>query len=159
MPISSIEGHSPGIPKGISRLLGENQTILRSQIETAARVLRQLRNAISPEYLGLVSTAGQPISVVSSTKLADSDAIASLSASAFAASRQVASMVEDSAHTVMLHEGARLNIIIAQVSSNVLLVVCFRQSSDIGRVRLITRRAVDSLAEAFMSEGEKNGAD
>lgn len=135
--------------------MGENQTILSTQIEAATHVLQHLRNAISPEYLGLVSTAGQPISVISSTKLADSDAIASLAASSFAASRLLASMVEDSAHTVMLHEGAKINIHIAQVSPDVLLVVCFRRSSDIGRVRLITRRAVNSLAEAFLSEGEK----
>lgn len=134
--------------------MGENQTILSSQIEAATHVLQQLRNAISPEYLGLVSTAGQPVSVISSTKLADPDAIASLAAGSFAASRQLASMVEDSAHAVMLHEGAKINIHIAQVSPGILLVVCFRRSSDIGRVRLMTRRAVDSLAEAFMSEGD-----
>lgn len=135
--------------------MGGNQTILSSQIEAATHVLQQLRNSISPEYLGLVSSAGQPISVISSTKLADSDAIASLAASSFAASRQLAGMIEDSAHTVMLHEGSKINIHIAQVSPVVLLVVCFRRSSDIGRVRLITRRAVDSLAETFMPEGEK----
>lgn len=139
--------------------MGENQTIRGSQIEAATRVLQQLTNTVSPEYLGLISTAGQPISVISSTKQADADIIASLAASSFAASRHLASMVEDSSNTVMLHEGANLNIQIAQVSPDVLLVVCFRRSSDIGRVRLITRRAVDSLATAFMSEGEKNGAD
>lgn len=134
--------------------MGKNQTIQVSQIEAATRVLQQLTNAVSPEYLGLVSTTGQPVSVISSTKLADSDAIASLAASSFAASRQLASMIEDSPNSVMLHEGTNLNILIAQVVSNILLVVCFRHSSDIGRVRLITRRAVDSLVEAFMSEGE-----
>lgn len=139
--------------------MGKNQTIIRSQIEAATQVLQQLTFALSPEYLGLVSTNGQPISVISSTKLADSDAIASLAASSFAASRQLTSMIEDSPNTVMLHEGTDLNILMAQVSSNVLLVICFRHSSDIGRVRLITKRSVDSLAEAFMSEGEKNGAD
>jgi predicted regulator of Ras-like GTPase activity (Roadblock/LC7/MglB family) len=140
--------------KGISRKLGETQTILSSQIETATLILQQLKDAISPEYLGLVTTAGQPISVISSTKLVDSDSVASLAASSFAASQLLASMVKDSAHTVMLHEGDRLNIHIARVSSGVLLVVCFHRSSDIGRVRLITKRAVDSLGEVFNIEGE-----
>lgn len=158
LPIGNI-GVNPGKLKGVSKQLGENQTILSSQIEAATRILQQLKDAISPEYLGLVTTAGQPISVISSTKMADSDSIASLAASSFAASQQLASMVEDSAHTVMLHEGDRLNIHIARVSPGVLLVVCFHRSSDIGRVRLITKRAVDSLSEAFNLEGEKNGAD
>jgi len=139
--------------------LGEDQTILSSQIVAATHILRRLNDTIEPEFLGLISTVGQPVSVISSTKLADSDTIASLAASSFAASRQLAGMVEDSAKAVMLQEGTRLNIQIAQVTSGILLVVCFRRSSDIGRVRLITSRTVVSLAEVFLSEGENDGAD
>jgi len=139
--------------------LGEDQTILSSQIVAATHILRRLNDTIEPEFLGLISTVGQPVSVISSTKLADSDTIASLAANSFAASRQLAGMVEDSAKAVMLQEGTRLNIQIAQVTSGILLVVCFRRSSDIGRVRLITSRTVVSLAKIFLSEGAYDGAD
>ncbi|MDO8736457.1 MAG: roadblock/LC7 domain-containing protein [Thermoleophilia bacterium] len=139
--------------------MGENQTILTSQLVAATHILRELSDTIDPEFLGLISTVGQPVSVISSTKLVDSDSIASLAANSYAASQQLASMVEDSARTVMLHEGARFNIQIAQVTKSILLVICFRRSSDIGRVRLIASRTVESLAEIFISEGDKYGAD
>jgi len=140
----------------------KKQTIMKAQLDAAVGVLEPLRVAISPEYLGLISTTGQAITVISSTHLADADAIAALAACSFAATRQLARVMEDSESTVMLHEGAELNIHIAQVTEDVLLVVCFHKSSEIGIVRLITRRVVRVLSKALKSEiveGDIDGTD
>ena len=139
----------------------KKQTIMKAQLDAAVGVLEPLV-AISPEYLGLISTTGQAITVISSTHLADADAIAALAACSFAATRQLARVMEDSESTVMLHEGAELNIHIAQVTEDVLLVVCFHKSSEIGIVRLITRRVVRVLSKALKSEiveGDIDGTD
>ena len=140
----------------------KKQTIMKAQLDAAVGVLEPLRVAISQEYLGLISTTGQAITVISSTHLADADAIAALAASSFAATRQLARVMEDSESAVMLHVGAELNIHIAQVTENVLLVVCFHKSSEIGMVRLITRRVVRALSKALKSEiveGDIDGTD
>ncbi|MHB1325076.1 MAG: hypothetical protein ACYDGS_05585 [Thermoleophilia bacterium] len=84
--------------------------------------------------------------------MVDADALASLSASSFAATRQLAMMMEDPEFTVMFHEGSELNITIAQITHDILLVMCFRNSSEIGRVRLLTGRAVATLAKVFGPE-------
>lgn len=114
--------------------------------------MERLRSAIAPVFLGIVTTAGQPITVISSTKMTDPDAVASLSASSFAATHQLAIMMEEPEFTVMLHEGSELNITIARITQDILLVMCFRNSSEIGRVRLLTGRAVAALSKAFGPE-------
>lgn len=132
--------------------MSTRQTVLKSQLDTARPVLERLGAAISPVFLGIVTTAGQPITVISSTHMADADALASLSASSFAATRQLAMMMEDPEFTIMLYEGSELNITIAQITQDILLVMCFRNSSEIGRVRLLTGRAVAALSKAFGPE-------
>jgi predicted regulator of Ras-like GTPase activity (Roadblock/LC7/MglB family) len=139
--------------------MGGKQKVFKSQLGAADQVLERLRKAVSPEYLGLISTTGQPISVILSSKSTDSDALAALTAGSFAAARQLARTLEDSKLTIMLHESTSFNIQIAQVTDDILLIICFRGSGDIGRVRLITKQAVIALAKAFNHGGQTGGTD
>ncbi len=135
----------------------KHTVVHKFQFDAANRVLESLREVISPEFLGLISTTGQPITVISSTHDLNPDALAALAAASFAASRQLAETMEQPGFTTMLQEGATLNINISQVTGNVLLLICFRDSSKIGQVRLMAGRAIDALAEAIGRE--TNGAD
>ena len=122
-------------------------------------MLGQLREAISPDYLALIANTGQPITVVSSRQRVDNDAMAALAASAFAATRQMADIMAGSGFSLMLSEGAGVNISIARVTEDILLIISFSDSSEIGRVRLVTRPAIWQLAAIFNLERKTSGAD
>ena len=132
--------------------MSSNLKVQKSQLDAVRPVLEHLRISISPEYLGLISATGQPITVISSTQRVDADALAALVSSSFAAAKQLGQILENTGFTVVLHEGSKLNIQIAQVTDSILLVICFRGFGEIGRVRLVTRRAARILARAFNGE-------
>jgi predicted regulator of Ras-like GTPase activity (Roadblock/LC7/MglB family) len=119
-------------------------------------VLEKLRRVLAPEFLGLVTTSGLPLSITVSPDSLDIDAFASLTASSFAATSQLARIMDETAFNVMFQEGNHLNVHIAQVSGDVLLVVCFQKSTQIGKVRLITSHAVGPLALALKSSGPES---
>lgn len=129
------------------------QTIYVSQLRAADLVLEKLRRALAPEFLGLVSTSGHTLSVTVIPECLDPDVFASLAASSFAASSQLARVMNETAFTVMFQEGNNLNVHIAQVLENILLVVCFQKSTQIGKVRLITAHAAKPLAQALGQPG------
>lgn len=138
--------------------MSKNLKVLKSQLDAVKPVMERLQAAISPEYLGLISSAGQPITVISSTRRMDPDAMAVLVSSSFGAARQLGSILENSGFTVMLHEGSELNIQVSQVTDDILLVICFRGFGELGRVRLITKRAARALATA-LNGGNTRGTD
>jgi len=129
--------------------VSQKQTVNEYQFNIARNILQQLREAISPDYLGLISTDGHSIISLSFPGFIDTDAVASLAASSYAATRQLARLLSDSDFTMMFNEGEKLNVHIAQVSDNVLLVVCFRRVANIGKVRVLTNRAIGALADAI----------
>lgn len=129
------------------------QTYSVTQINNAKNILDKLRTAVTPEYIGLISSEGHSIISEASPGFVDSEVLASLVAGSFAATRQMAKLVCDGEFTMMFHEGDRLIIHIAQISDKVLLVLCFRTVADIGKVRLITRRAIKALAYALTDGG------
>lgn len=125
------------------------RTLQKEQVEAAARVMERLRVELRPEFLSLVSTSGHLISVAAGSSRSQDDAVASLAASSFAATRQLAQVMEGSEFTVVFHEGNELNVHIAQVSDDVLLVICFHKATQIGKVRLVSGRVLDSLRQAL----------
>lgn len=144
--------------------MGRQHTISKSQIDAASLILDRLRTALAPEFLGLVSTDGHPITVIGPSDPANADSLASLTAGSFAATKQLAGIMNDSEFTLMFHEGSRLNIHIAQVSDEILLVICFHKATQLGKVRLMARRALNALASALepasaMPEADGRGKD
>lgn len=125
------------------------QTVNEYQYNMARDILLRLQAAISPDYLGLISTDGHSIIALPSPGFTDTDAVASLAAGSYAATRQLAQIVSDTEFTMMFHEGDQINVHIAQVSDRVLLVVCFKRATEIGKVRLLTNRALGALADAL----------
>jgi predicted regulator of Ras-like GTPase activity (Roadblock/LC7/MglB family) len=134
--------------------LGKDQTIFKSQIDATTGILERMREAINPEFIGIVSTMGLPVTVLASSE-ADVYAFASLAASSFAASSQLAHITSDSGYSSMFFEGMNLNIHISRVARDFLLVICFRNTTDIGKVRIITRRAFKTLS-AVLEDAEKD---
>jgi predicted regulator of Ras-like GTPase activity (Roadblock/LC7/MglB family) len=129
--------------------LGKNQTIYKTQIEAVTGILERMRDAIDPEFIGIVSARGVPVTVLSSSASIDVDALSSLASSSFAATSQLANMNNKSEYAVMFHEADDSNIHIASISRDYLLVIFFHKSSDIGKVRIISKRAHEALVAAL----------
>jgi predicted regulator of Ras-like GTPase activity (Roadblock/LC7/MglB family) len=129
--------------------LSKNHTVQKPQLEAINQVLRQLSDALSPQFLGLVTTSGQTLTYLSAAGFNNADSLASLAAGSFAATRELARLMQDHNFTMMFQEGGDLNIHIAQVTEEVLLVICFRKSTQIGKVRLMTSRALSALSLAL----------
>lgn len=138
--------------------MGSNHTIYKSQVEAATGILERMRALINPEFVGIISTRGLPVTVLSSSSRMDVDALASLAASSFAATSQLAMIASDSEYAVMFHEGDQLNVHISRISKLYLLVVCFRNTTDIGKVRIVTRRAHPALSAALGPAGGEDHA-
>lgn len=130
-------------------IVNRRQTFSRSQIEDAERILRTLQYEVSADLIGLVSTSGVSLIALKSSGLTDADALASLAAGSFAATRQLARMMDETEFTAIFYEGSELNIQIAEVTDETLLVVCFRSETEMGKVRLISRRAIGALTVAL----------
>ena len=143
----------------VDYIVSGRQTVGRSQIADAERILRTLQREISADFIGLVSTSGVSLIALKSSGVADTDALASLSAGSFAATRQLARMMDETEFNAIFYEGSELNIQIAEVNDETLLVICFRKDTEMGKVRLISRRAVGALTLAMQEkqDPEKTG--
>jgi predicted regulator of Ras-like GTPase activity (Roadblock/LC7/MglB family) len=141
--------------------VSHKQTINERQHAAASSILNRLRNSINPDFLGLVSRDGHAIISFTNPGFTDIDSLASLAASAYAATRQLALLVSGADFTMMFNEGDKLNVHIAQVSDSVLLVVCFRRVAELGKVRVLTNRALEVLADSMAPDKDsrvKRGA-
>lgn len=139
--------------------MNNNLIITKSQLDAAEGVLAGLRQSVAPEFLGLIASSGHAITFHTTKDNLDTDAMSSLAASSFAATRQLARIAKGTEFTVMFHEGSDLNVHIAQVSEEVLLVVCFSKASEIGKVRLVSKKAAGRLNRIMKPQGEQDGAD
>ncbi len=126
--------------------MGRNQTVLKSQLEAADRVLGQLSEELVAQFLGLITTSGQTIMYYSAAGLKGNvDSLASLASGSFAATRQLTRMMNDYDFSVMFQEGSRIKVYIEQVTGDVLLVICFGKATELGKVRLLAAKAARSL--------------
>jgi len=134
--------------------LNDTLIISKSQLRRASLVLGRLRREFSPDFLGIITTGGHPVSLTATSDAADIDGIASLAASAFGATRQLAKLMDSAGFTVMFHEGSELNVHIAEISPQFLLVVAFPRSAEIGKVRLLAKKATVALGHIMAKQGE-----
>ncbi|MHB0915846.1 MAG: roadblock/LC7 domain-containing protein [Thermoleophilia bacterium] len=130
--------------------MGKNQTINTSQIDAATGILEKMRNSINPEFIGIISSGGLPVTVLSSSTKINPEVLASLAASSFAATSQLARVTNNATYAVMFHEGEDNNIHISQIGGDYLLVIIFANPSEIGKVRIISKRAREALAAALV---------
>ena len=68
----------------------------------------------------------------------DTLSLASLAASSFAATQQLAAVLNEREFTLLFHEGRDSNLHVAQVTDQVLLVITFGRETQVGKVRLYT---------------------
>lgn len=119
----------------------------QAQMRLVNHVLQELREAAGVRLIALVSTSGQPITACSEQEPADLQSLASLTAGSFAATRQLARILDEREFTLLFHEGKHVSLHVAQVTPKVLMVMAFGSETQLGKVRLYASRATAALAE------------
>jgi predicted regulator of Ras-like GTPase activity (Roadblock/LC7/MglB family) len=122
------------------------------QLDRCDTLLGELKDLLDCSFLALISTSGQPITTASDEFHPETLSLASLTASAFAATRQLAEILNEREFTLLFHEGSSMNLHVAQVNTQVLLLITFGREVPVGKVRLYTQRAIVVLQRIFEDE-------
>ncbi|GAB4247098.1 MAG: roadblock/LC7 domain-containing protein [Thermoleophilia bacterium] len=128
------------------------------QMRLVDEILNRLRQVSSSRFIALVSTSGQPITTSTAEEHPDTLSLASLAASSFAATQQLAEVLAEREFTLLFHEGRESNLHVAQVSDQVLLVITFGRETHVGKVRLYTARAIEVLKPIFSAVEDEEEA-
>lgn len=121
------------------------------QMRLVDDVLAKLRRISGSKFIALISTSGQPITTSPADVESDTLSLAALAASSFAATRQLAEVLDEQEFTLLFHEGKDLNLHVVQVNDQVLLLLTFGQDTQVGKVRLYTTRALEVLKPVFQN--------
>jgi predicted regulator of Ras-like GTPase activity (Roadblock/LC7/MglB family) len=119
------------------------------QMRLVDSVLAKLQRVSGSTFVAVVSTSGQPITTFPSDTHSDTLSLAALAASSFAATRQLAEVLSEREFTLLFHEGKESNLHVVQVTEQILLLIAFGRETQVGRVRLYTRRALEVLKPVF----------
>jgi predicted regulator of Ras-like GTPase activity (Roadblock/LC7/MglB family) len=124
------------------------------QLDRCDELLARLREVSGSRFIALISTSGQPITTAADDYHPETLSLASLAASSFAATQQLARILDEDEFTLLFHEGQGLNLHVSQVTEQVLLIVTFGRDTQVGKVRLYTQRAIEVLRQIF--EGQED---
>lgn len=109
--------------------------------------LGQLAQKLRISGLFLVTSSGEIVTkkVMESWK-SDATLFSTLSASTFAASREMARILGESKNFKMvLHEGEHRNVFVSTVTQHYFLIVVFEKNVALGMVRILTKRTIEQL--------------
>ncbi|HET6496230.1 MAG TPA: roadblock/LC7 domain-containing protein, partial [Thermoleophilia bacterium] len=112
------------------------------QLDRCDDILQKLKDVSGSSFLALISTSGQPITTASEEYHPETLSLASLAASSFAATQQLARILDESEFTLLFNEGRGINLHVSQVTDQVLLLVTFGRETQVGKVRLYSQRAI-----------------
>jgi predicted regulator of Ras-like GTPase activity (Roadblock/LC7/MglB family) len=129
------------------------------QMQMIDGVLNKLQRVCGSHFCALISTSGQPITTCPSDVDADTLSLAALAAGSFAATRQLAEVLNEREFTLLFHEGKESNLHVMQVTEQILLLLTFGHDTQVGRVRLYTSRALEVLKPIFEDAEETPGGD
>jgi len=127
------------------------------QLDRCDDLLQKLKEVSGSSFLALISTSGQPITTASDDYHPETLSLASLAASSFAATQQLAKILDENEFTLLFHEGKGLNLHVSQVTDQVLLIVTFGRDTQVGKVRLYTQRAIEVLRQLFEGPDDEEG--
>ena len=127
------------------------------QMQMIDAVLNKLQRVCGSHFCALISTSGQPITTCPSDVDADTLSLAALAAGSFAATRQLAEVLNEREFTLLFHEGKESNLHVMQVTDQILLLLTFGHETQVGRVRLYTSRALEVLKPIFEDAEESPG--
>ena len=117
------------------------------QSKQLEEVLSELIWKTSSKSVFLVDINGELVSVAGYTGNINTVALASLSASHFAATVALARLLSEQQFTVLFHKGTTENIDINRVGDKLLLITIFGQKTVIGVLREETETTIEKIRE------------
>ncbi len=117
------------------------------QSKQLEEVLSELIWKTSSKSVFLVDINGELVSVAGYTGNINTVALASLSASHFAATVALARLLSEQQFTVLFHKGITENIDINRVGDKLLLITIFGQKTVIGVLREETETTIEKIRE------------
>lgn len=129
------------------------------QMKAIDGVLSKLQHVTGSNFVALISTSGQPITVSPPDVQSDTLSLAALAAGSFAATRQLAEVLKEREFTLLFHEGRESNLHVIQVTDQILMLLTFGHDTQVGLVRLYTTRALEVLKPIFDRAEDGEGDD
>lgn len=97
----------------------------------------------------LIDKSGQYITSHGDVQHLDTTSLASLTAGTMAATHGLAQLVGEETFPSVFHEGKHFSLYLATIAQRAILLVIFDRRSNLGLVRLRTRRVGEELAQVF----------
>lgn len=116
-------------------------------VELMEAELRTLCARAGAEAVVLVDLSGVVLAAHRVPEKIDTLLFAALLSSNFAATEELSRRLGVTSFRVMYHEGKRQNVYFDKVTDDTILVVLFRDSNALGRVRLFTEKSIPELAK------------
>lgn len=133
---------------------GSRQVILNGkQYDAITTVLSELATKTKASAILFADMSGQLISQRGNTENMNTTVLSALAASDFAATAEMAKLVgEEAKFKLLFHEGDKRNVYLSNVGDDFFLVVVFDVSVTLGLIRIYTKKAIEDLTAAIISE-------
>ncbi len=124
--------------------------------EAIAGCLDRLMDDTDASYIMLLDRAGQVIAWKGADHRAEMTHLGALLAGSYASSREMARLLKEDNFRVLLQEGMRERVFTETVEDRWLLVVVFDHQAHLGLVKVLAKRATQSLTGVLHVVIERN---
>jgi predicted regulator of Ras-like GTPase activity (Roadblock/LC7/MglB family) len=113
-----------------------------------SRILYELNNRLKASLTIFADINGYPIDYSGDPKNININSLTAVAAGSFSASNEMSRMISGEQNFEhVLHEGARRNVYMCNVSNDYIIILVFGKAVPIGFVRLLTHAAVGKLSQ------------
>jgi predicted regulator of Ras-like GTPase activity (Roadblock/LC7/MglB family) len=139
-------------PNLTSLIVGEEESIM------ITKCLARLMDETGATYSMVLDRAGQILSSNGDVHQGEMMHLGALLAGSYASSREMARLLREDNFRVLVQEGTREKIFTETVDDRWLLVVVFDHQAHLGLVKVLAKRATQSLSTILQLVIERNGA-
>jgi predicted regulator of Ras-like GTPase activity (Roadblock/LC7/MglB family) len=127
-----------------------------NQINHIQKVIDDLMEMVPSRFILVVDSSGQLITSAGDRGLIDSSILGSLIAADLAASQEIARLSGDiQDYQMILREGEKSNLVIAQAGDRIAILVCYAKSVPIGWARKLIQIAAKGIAGQVSTSGSE----
>jgi len=104
----------------------------------------------------LIDKGGFLVAEQGQTGSFDGTTVAALSAGAFCANKEIASMIGEDGFSTVYQQGDKLNVLVSNVDEHCLLVVLFGNKTGVGAVKYYATDAVKAIADQLKRAAQRS---
>jgi predicted regulator of Ras-like GTPase activity (Roadblock/LC7/MglB family) len=130
--------------------------LLEEDVKFLDRTLRDLLTKSEASSALLIDKGGFLVAEYGETSSFDSTTVAALSAGAFCANKEIATLIGEEGFSTVYQQGDKLNVLVCNVDEHCLLVVLFGTKTGVGAVKYYATDTVKLIAAQMVRAGERN---